>query len=297
MNKQILISGGSGLIGTALTNQLLSEGYEVVILSRSSKSSSQKGLTYSTYADLLDYKDSVWGIINLAGASVSNGRWSDSYKQEIYDSRINTTRKLVEFANSSSSIKVFFSGSAIGYYGDRGSEKLVESSKPKNDFMAKVCVDWEKEALKLNQKTRLIIGRIGVVLANNGGALEKMTPIFKTGLGGPIGGGEQFMSWIHIDDIVQSILFLMNDTSKQVEIANLTAPNAVKMSEFAKTLAATFNKPALFPVPGFVLKIALGEAAAIVLSSMNVYPQRLTELQYKFRFTALNIALKQIYNR
>ncbi len=300
--KKIVISGGTGLIGSKLTELLVHSGYEVVILTRNpSRYKSEKGISYSKI-DLADLNNSIsvfenaYSIINLAGAGVADKKWTPQYKKEIYDSRINLTSHIVEAINrTENKPNSFISASAIGIYGDRGDEQLNEKSHAADTFLAKVCSDWEMEADKCNDSVRVVKSRIGIVLDRNGGALPKMLMPYKLFVGGAIGSGNQWMSWTHIDDICNLFLWCIesNDVSGAV---NFTAPNPVTMNYFAYHLGKTIKRPSFFKVPAFVLKLILGESAEVVLASQRVYPLAALHLGYKFKFENLNLALDDILN-
>ena len=219
-------------------------------------------------------------VVHLAGEPVSQ-RWTESTKRKIRESRVDGTRRLVD-AMAKNPPKVLVSASAVGYYGSRGDEILTESSAPGTDFLANVAVEWEREARRAEQfGVRVVSLRIGVVLGADGGALAKMMPIFKLGLGGPIGDGRQWMSWIALDDLVRLISFAIeNDIRGPV---NATAPNPVTNREFTQALATAVHRPALFPVPKFVLRTFFGEMAQIIWASQRVLPEAAQAAGFKFQ--------------
>jgi uncharacterized protein (TIGR01777 family) len=292
----VLITGGTGFIGSYLVNALLKRGDTVTIVTRSSRSSSKKGIQYVGWNDnLVDEAEKSDVVVNLAGSNLFDDRWNDKVKQEIISSRIDATRKMVDAINSAKSKpKVFVSGSAIGIYGSQGDQVLTEASPSADDFLATVCVKWEDEARKLNSPVvRLVIPRIGIVQQKDDGALKKMLLPFKLFGGGPIGSGDQYYPWIHMDDVVGSLLFAI-DTERVNGPINITAPQPVTMSVFAKTLGEVMSRPSWFPVPEFVLHVAVGEAAASIVSSHRVIPQKLEEFGYTFKFPELKPALIDI---
>jgi uncharacterized protein (TIGR01777 family) len=292
----VLITGGTGFIGSYLVNALLKRGDTVAIVTRSSRSSSTKGIKFIGWNDnLVDEMEMCDAVVNLAGSNLFDDRWNDQVKKEIISSRVDATRKMVDAINQAKSKpSVFLSGSAIGYYGSKGDQILTEESPPADDFLAMVCVKWEEEAHKLNSPgVRLVIPRIGIVKQKDDGALKKMLLPFKLFGGGPIGSGDQYYPWIHMDDVVGSLLFAI-DNEKVTGPINITAPQPVTMSVFAKTLGEVLSRPSWFPVPEFVLRVAVGEAAASIVSSHRVIPQKLQELGYTFRFPELKPALKDI---
>lgn len=295
----ILITGGTGFIGQELREELLKKGHSLIIVTRNPKKYEDESASNQQFIsiedDLVSEMEKCDVVINLAGENIFGQRWSDVVKKRIYDSRINTTRTLVEaMAKAKNKPEVFISASASGIYGDRGDEILDESTPFANDFLAKVCIDWEAEAQKaIELGVRVVIPRIGIVLEQGGGALEKMMPPFQFFVGGPIGNGKQYLGWIHRTDLVQAIMFPIQN--KEITGPyNVCAPNAVTMNELAKTLGDMMNRPSLFRVPEFVLSIVLGEAAQPVLHSARMIPKNLQENGFEFRFEDLEEALADI---
>lgn len=241
---------------------------------------------YSVY---LEGKDAV---IHLAGASVAGKRWTPSYKKEIYDSRINTTRNLVSSIDKcKQKPEVFISASAIGFYGDRGDSILTETSSVGKDFLSNVCDDWEKASERIEMlNVRRVIIRTGIVLSIDDGALKKILLPFQLFVGGPLGNGKQWFSWIHLADIISLYLFLL-DKKSQKGIFNAVSPQPVQMKTFAKRLGKVLHKPSLFPVPKFVLKLVMGESASAILASQKIKPEALLNAGYKFKFDDLESAL------
>jgi uncharacterized protein (TIGR01777 family) len=233
-------------------------------------------------------------VINLAGESIA-GRWTAPKKQLIRDSRVLGTKNLVNaFAQLSSRPKVLISASAIGYYGDRGEETLTEDAAPGSDFLAQVCRDWENEALKAESLgMRVVRLRIGLVLGRGGGTLQALLPLFRVGLGGPLGSGRQWWSWIHRDDLCRLIVQILANESISGPV-NATAPQPVRQKEFAQVLGRVLRRPAFLPTPAFALKIALGEFADGILASQRVLPRRAQEMGYRFQFEELEGALREI---
>ena len=235
-------------------------------------------------------------VDHLAGASIAGGRWSAERKQILRSSRIDATRHLVAgLAKLKQKPRVFICSSAIGYYGDRGEENLTESSAPGNDFLASLCREWEAEAGKAEQSgIRAVMLRFGIVLARQGGALQRLLPPFRLGLGGRLGSGRQWMSWLTLDEAVGFIRQAIENSSVRGPV-NAVSPNPVTNSEFTSVLAAVLHRPALFPAPRFVLHLALGEMAdSLLFSSQRVMPQKLQSLGYSFRFSALKPALESV---
>ncbi len=293
---KILITGGTGFVGTALTLRLLELGHEVTALGSRSRCSlsAQTGFTYvsadttqpGAWQQLVPAQDA---FINLAGRSVFH-LWSESYKKKMYDSRILTTRNLVD-ALPQETRTILLSTSAAGYYGDGGEEEKTETSREGSDFLSMVCRDWEAEAEKATAKgARVAMMRFGVVLGENGGALATMALPFKLGLGGPIGSGNQWFPWIHLDDVIGAILFLLSAEESRGPF-NFTAPVPVRQKEFARQLGAAYHRPALLPTPAFVMRTLLGEFGRSLLQGQKVLPRALAQSGYVFAYQDLDAAL------
>jgi hypothetical protein len=235
-------------------------------------------------------------LVNLAGASIAEGRWTKERKELLRTSRTDTTRALVNaLAKMNARPRVLVSASAIGIYGDRGEEVLTEESKPGTDFLAGLAREWEAEAMKAEALgIRVVLARFGIILAKHGGALAKMLFPFKLGLGGRLGSGKQWMSWIALEDVVGAIRFAIENGGVRGSV-NVVALNTVQNAEFTKVLAKALHRPALFPAPAFALRLALGEMAdALLLSSQRVVPQRLQQLGSSFQFPELPAALRAV---
>ena len=241
------------------------------------------------------FLDGVDTVYNLAGESIFNGRWNAVKKERIRASRIEGTRHLVDIISQTENRPAtLICSSAVGYYGSRGDEVLTEHSAAGDDFLANVCRDWEKEALRAEEYgVRVVLIRTGVVLGADGGALAQMLLPFKVGVGGRLGSGRQYMSWIHIDDLIGIMLFARENTKLRGPV-NAVAPNPLTNSEFTSTLAASLHRPAILPAPGFALKIALGEFANVLLGSQRVAPEALQEAGYTYAFPELKAALKDL---
>jgi uncharacterized protein (TIGR01777 family) len=294
----ITISGASGLIGRRLLKVLAKDGHSLTALSRHAGTNLPPGVRLSVWdaargeppADGLRDADA---IIHLAGAPVAQ-RWSAQVKREIRESRVAGTRNLVQgLAKLSRKPKVLICGTAVGYYGSRGDEVLDESSAPANDFLAEVCVEWEKEARAAEALgMRVVRLRTGIVLDARGGALQRMLAPFKMGIGGKLGSGKNWMAWIHLDDLAGMIQFaLANPVSGAM---NGVAPNPVTNAEFTKILAGAVHRPAIFPVPPFALRLLFGEMSAMVLASQRVKPKAAESAGFKFRFPELAGALSDV---
>jgi len=295
---KILITGGTGFIGSALTRSLTEQGCEVTVLSRNPDTVEKicgSGIKALNNLNQLDPEDSYQVIINLAGAPIFDARWSDARKRLIRDSRISLTKQLVAcMARMMVKPELLISGSAIGYYGNQGDTVLTERSATHNDFSGQLCADWENEAKNAEQfGVRVCLIRTGLVLAEGGGLLQRMLLPFRLGLGGQLGDGQQWMSWIHRQDWIAIAQTMIADSSMQGAY-NATAPNPVTNSEFTRTLAHCLKRPALFPVPAWLLKILLGEMSGLVLGSQRVIPERLLAKGFRFQYLELSSALNQV---
>jgi uncharacterized protein (TIGR01777 family) len=289
--QRIAVTGASGLIGTALVGYLKSQGHTVQRLVRRTAVSSEE-ITWDPIAGTVDM-DALAGVdavIHLAGAGVSDKRWTKKYKSEILNSRLLGTTTIAK-AVAIVKPQVFISASAIGWYGESGNRAVVESDRVGDDFLAAVCREWESAA-DLAGDVRTVKLRTGLVLDPTGGALGKMLPIFRFGLGGKLSNGKQWWSWITLHDQIRAIAFLLeNKISGPV---NLTSPNPVTNSEFTAGLARALHRPALFPVPALALKIVLGGFSSEVLGSKKVMPQALTEAGFTFDYPHISSALEKL---
>jgi uncharacterized protein (TIGR01777 family) len=289
--QRIAITGASGLIGSALVGYLKSQGHTVQRLVRRVAVSSEE-ITWDPIAGTVDMEAlaGVDAVIHLAGAGVSDKRWTKKYKSEILNSRLLGTTTIAK-AVAIVKPEVFISASAIGWYGESGNRAVVESDRVGDDFLAAVCREWESAA-DLAGDVRTVKLRTGLVLDPTGGALGKMLPLFRFGLGGKLSDGKQWWSWITLHDQIRAIAFLLeNRVSGPV---NLTSPNPVTNSEFTAGLARAMHRPALFPVPAFALKIVLGGFSAEVLGSKKVIPQALTEAGFTFDYPHISSALEKL---
>ncbi len=298
---KILITGGTGFVGSFLSKELIKKGHEVTVIGSCHRTSQDKGGLRAVYADTT--KKGQWQeelkamdiVINLAGASIFN-RWTKTYKQQIYDSRILTTRNVVE-AMTGNRTQTLISTSAVGYYGSRGDDILTESEPVGCDFLASVGKDWEYEALLAEGKNiRTIVGRFGVVMGKGGGALKQMVTPFKWFLGGHMGSGRQWFSWIHIEDIVNCMLFAIENQEFQ-GTANFCSPNPVTNHELSKILGDILNKPAILPAPSFGLRLILGEFADTLLSSQRAVPDKLLKSGFVFKYPHLKDALQNLLDK
>lgn len=289
--QRIAITGASGLIGTALIGHLKSEGHTVQKLVRRPVVSADE-IQWNPAAGTVDLNalEGVDAVIHLAGANVGDKRWSKKYKAEILNSRLLGTTTI---ANAVNAVKpqVFISASAIGWYGETGNRAVTEEDRPGDDFLAAVCKEWEAAA-DLATETRTVKLRTGLVLDPTGGALGKMLPLFRFGLGGKLGNGKQWWSWITLHDQIRAICHLLE---KPIEGAvNLTAPNPATNQEFTAALARALHRPAVFPVPGIALKVALGGFSSEILGSKKVIPQKLVDSGFTFDYPHIAPALAKL---
>ena len=294
---KILVSGSHGLVGKALISSLASDGHEVIRLVRN-KPSGAAEIEWHPNEGRIDASnlEDLDAVVHLAGESIASGRWTTEKKRAIRDSRVKGTTLLSEaIARLTRPPSVFLSASAIGYYGDRGDELLTEKSAPGNDFLSTVCVEWENATLPAAEKgIRTVRTRFGIILDAHEGALAKMLTPFRMGVGGRVGNGKQWVSWIALDDVVNGLKFLIADKSVSGPV-NVVAPNPVTNAEFAKELGHVLSKPTLFPVPMFGVRLAFGEMGdALLLSSQRVEPRSLKEKGYTFRWPTLEPALRNI---
>lgn len=292
-----LIIGGTGFIGRNLSKRI---GNPIIAGRSLQKIKSIFGEVEARKWDKDEVVDPTFfngvdTVYNLAGESVFGGRWNDEKKKRIRNSRIDGTRHLIEaIAEAEVKPKVLINSSAVGIYGSRGEEELTEQSAPENDFLAQVCQEWEREALRAEEfGVRVVLIRTGLVLGNDGGALKQMLLPFKLGVGGKIGSGKQYMPWIHIDDMTDIMLHTAEHSQFQGPV-NAVAPNPVTNSEFTRTLAAVLHRPAIFSVPGFVLEITMGEFASALLGSQRVLPKVLQREGFTFTYPDIQSALNNL---
>ncbi len=298
---KVFITGGTGFVGRNLVSRLIKEDNQVTVLTRSVRSGEESPASVS-FLKGDPMKQGPWQaeipkhdvVINLAGASLFK-RWTADHKRVIRESRIETTRRLVEgMEDVSQEPRTFFSTSAVGYYGFHGDEELTEDCPPGDDFLAGVAAEWENEATKAAEKgVRVVITRFGIVLGDKGGVLGQMVPLFRRYVGGPIGNGKQWFSWVHMEDLAEAFVFLLDrqDISGPV---NVCSPCAVTNKELARTLGATLRRPSFLAVPGFAVRLVLGELGSIVLEGQRVVPRRLTDSGFSFKHPELQEALGSI---
>ncbi|WP_088242880.1 TIGR01777 family oxidoreductase [Calothrix rhizosoleniae] len=304
---KIAITGATGFIGSSLVARLQKSGHQVMILTRNT-SYARKIFPSQAFPniEIVNYTPTILGswqnaisgcdsVVNLAGESIAEGRWTEEKKQKILQSRQLTTQNLVTaIANAEQKPSVLVNASAIGYYGTSETATFTENSPSGNDFLAEVCQAWEAAAQKVSDAgVRLVILRLGVVLAADGGALAKMITPFKMFAGGPIGSGNQWFSWIHRDDVVKLIIQAVTDSSMS-GVYNATAPNPVRMNELSQTMGTVMNRPSWLPVPSFAIEALLGDGAIVVLEGQQVVPKRTLTTGFKYQYPNLQGALTEI---
>jgi len=311
VNMRVIITGGTGLIGRALTKELSQSGYEIVLLSRNPGKAS--GLPSNTQVIYWDGRTANgWGemadgaeaIVNLAGESIAGDsilalildRWTAQRKRSILESRLNAGRAVVQAVQlAKEKPKVLVQASAVGYYGSRGEEELTEQSEPAHDSLAEICSQWEACTTQVEQLgvRRVIIRTGGVALSTEGGAFPFMLLPFRLFAGGPLGNGKQWFSWIHIADEARAIRFLIENSNAEGAF-NLCAPNPITNGEFSRILGKVLHRPSFLPVPGFALQLALGERAGLITGSQKQVPKRLLELGFTFQYPGAESALRDL---
>ncbi|MDQ3647887.1 MAG: TIGR01777 family oxidoreductase [Actinomycetota bacterium] len=298
---KVTVTGATGSLGRALVSELNEHGHEVIALTRNAASgieklgSSAKVLEWPSPkvapppSEALESQDAV---IHLLGEPIAQ-RWSDEVKKELRDSRVLSTRQLVAGLRAAGSRpRVLVSQSASGYYGNRGDEELDESSAAGSDFLAELVTEWEAEACRAEDLgVRVVRTRTGVVLSEEGGALDKMLPFFRAGVGGPVAGGRQYVPWVHSDDVTGAMTAVMGSEAASGPV-NVSAPEPATNKELSKTLGRVLKRPALAPVPGFAVLTLYGEMAQIVITGQRMLPRRLRDLGYTFRRPELEAALR-----
>ena len=304
---KILITGATGFVGTALTKKLLDQGHEIHVLTRNKESLAS--VFKNPHVTAFEWRDTstlpplesihgINGVINLMGENIAAKRWSKEQKSKLHTSRVESTMNLTSLINQnlSSPLEFFISSSAIGIYPVNLNKSLDEDTKIGNNFLANLCKDWEAAAHTLKKVNRVVIIRTGVVLEKHGGALAKMLPPFKLGLGGPIGDGNQFMSWIHLDDLVNLYCAAANNKEMSGEY-NGCAPHPIDNFQFTKALGHALHRPTLIPVPAIGLKIAFGEMSTVILDSQKVVSKRLPEPHFGFQYETIESAMNKIFEK
>lgn len=297
---KIVIAGGSGLVGRALTEKFTKRGDDVVVLSRDpSTVRVGRGVAWGGANDAWkrEIREAA-AVINLAGSGIADKRWTDARKRDLRDSRVVATRALVDALKASPDpARAFVSASAVGYYGARGDEELGESAEPDGSFLSRLAVQWEAEALRADGAARVVVLRIGIVLSTQGGALAKMLPPFRLGVGGRLGSGTQWMSWIQIDDLVAMFEWAIANPAARGAY-NATAPEPVTNARFTRALGTALHRPTLFPAPAFAIKALFGEMAEpLLLTGQRVVPNRARSEGFSFANASLEDALGRLLPR
>jgi uncharacterized protein (TIGR01777 family) len=299
---RVIITGGTGLIGRALAQSLVTDGHEVIVLTRNPNRSSGLptavklvGWNGESANGWSQFADSADAIVNLAGEGIADGRWSEERKRSIYLSRVNAGKAVMEAIEAATiKPKVLIQSSAVGYYGASDDRILTESAGPGADFLAQVCFDWEASTAGASSLgVRRVVIRTGIVLSNDGGAWPKIVLPFKLFAGGPMGNGKQYWPWIHLEDEVRAIRFLMENPEAS-GVYNLSAPTPLTSSEFAKVLGGVMGRPAFFPAPAPAIKIALGEMSTVLLDGQRAVPQRLQDVGFTFKYASAESAFRAL---
>jgi hypothetical protein len=301
---RVFVTGGTGLIGTRLVRQLLKRGDQPVVLTRRPDAAAKLFGPACTVVAGDPTQSGAWvdavadcdAVVNLAGENVFGRRWNAEVKALLNDSRVKATQNVVEALRQQTDgrPRTLVNASAIGYYGPHGDEELTEDSPPGDDFLARICIDWEKAALAVESAgVRCVTVRVGVVLDKEGGALAKLLTPFKLGAGGPVGTGKQWMSWIHHEDMTGLFLLALDDAGAAGPL-NGTAPEPVTNRDFGRALGGALRRPAIMPMPGFALRLLVGEAAEVVLGGQRVLPRRAQQLGYGFKYPTIDAALREI---
>ncbi len=294
-----LITGGTGFIGSRLTEKFIKKNHQVTILTRNIKKSNNPLIRKAQSIDSLNHAIEDYDvIINLAGESIANGRWTQQKKNSIFESRVKITEKLVSYINNKKKKpQLFISSSAIGYYGNDDDKEFIETSEPNdNSFTHTLCDIWEKTAYKA-ENTRICCIRTGLVLDSNGGLLTQILPSFKFYLGSSIGKGKQWMSWIHIDDLIGLFEHIIYNESVEGSI-NATAPHPVRNKDFTKKLGKIVQRPSFLSIPSWILKLSLGEMGeSLLLKGQKVLPQKAVDTGYQFKYPQLDKALTDLIKK
>jgi hypothetical protein len=296
----ILITGGTGFIGSALQEELLNDGHNVVITTRRRDSVwfEDRGVLKWAPPALIpsDIISSINAVINLAGEPIADGRWTEEKKERIRSSRIDTTRAVVQsIRNVKKPPRTLISASAVGYYGPHGDEVITEEIPPGSDFLADVCKAWEAEAMKAEDAgIRVVIVRIGLVLDKGGGLLSRMDKPFRFFMGGHIGTGKQWFSWIHRADLIGIMRYILEHEGVKGPV-NATAPEPVTNDEFSRTLGKVLGRPSWVHAPAFAIRLALGEFGEMILTGQRVLPEKIMKAGYEFKYSRLEDALRAIY--
>jgi uncharacterized protein len=309
-HMRIIVTGGTGFLGQPLCQQLAGLGHEVVSLTRARSAPEADGHAWHSRPDVRPVRWTArpdggsWGrvldgadaVVNLAGESIAARRWTAEQKRRLEESRVEAARAIgAAMAACEAPPSVLVNASAVGYYGNRGDEPLTEESSPGQDFLARLTVRWEEEAARAGGRARVVLLRTGLVLAGDGGALATMARAFQLFVGGPLGSGRQFMPWIHREDWIHLVLWLLEHPVAGP--VNATAPAPVTNREFSRALGAALGRPSMLPAPSFALRVVLGEMADAVLGGQRAIPQRALEAGFTFHYPDLRRALESIYGR
>ena len=298
---KVFVVGGTGFVGTALTGALVREGHTVTLMARHPKPNAipnpqvqfvaGDGTRAGKWQDVVAQHD--W-LINLAGVTVFR-RWNDAYKKLLYDSRILTTRHLVEaIPDDRGSVRCLINTSGAGFYGFRGDEELTEDAPPGNDFLSRLAQEWEAEAFKAQSKgVRVTVTRFGIVLGKHGGALQQMAMPFKFFLGGPVGNGKQWIPWIHIEDLCRAMIFVAENEDMSGPV-NFCAPEPVRNRDLAKAIGKALHRPSFFPAPGFMIKLVLGEFGSVILEGQRAVPAALLKHGFVFKHPRIEDAVRDL---
>jgi uncharacterized protein (TIGR01777 family) len=294
---RIVIAGGTGFLGQALRDHLQRLGHTTVVLTRKPQTSTQVAWspdgTSGPWAAALDGADAV---VNLSGEGIADARWNAARKAALRASRVLPTRSLVAAIGGLARPPALLNASGVGYYGDRGAELVTEDTSAGDDFLAGLCVEWEREAEQAAAHTRVVVLRNGLVMHPSGGALKKMLLPFRLGAGGPLGPGTQYLPWIHLVDWVEMITWLIQQPEARGPF-NVTAPSPATNADFTRALGRAVNRPAVIPVPAFALRLALGELADTLLTGQRAIPARATTSGFSFRFSEIGSALNNLLRR
>lgn len=293
--KKILVTGGTGFIGTKLTRLLQLKGYKIIVLSRHKPKDPKLLHIKADLSKKIPHDpllEGLYGVIHLAGKNIF-GRWTKRFKKGIYDSRIEGTKNLVDaLKDVKKKPKIFISASAVGYYGDRNNELLTEKSEAGKDFLAHVCIDWEKESSKvISMGMRWAVVRTAVVLGKKGAIVKALTPLFKAFLGGPLGSGKQYFPWVHVDDLVRAYLYILEN--KIDGPINVCAPEKITNAEFSKALGEVLHRPSWFKTHKWMLRLAVGEFADAIMASQRVSSKKLESNGFSFDYPTIKKALKK----
>lgn len=291
----VLVAGGTGFVGRRLVEALTQRGDVVTVVSRDPSLAQRSGVPGASYRGWLPPLDAYHAVVNLAGENLFGRRWNAKVKGQLRESRLSTTRRIVEaIAAAQDPPRVLVNASAVGFYGDRGDEPLPESASPGSDFLAMLCRDWEDEARRA--PCRVVLLRLGVVLGPDGGALQKMLLPFRLGVGGPIGRGRNWFSWIHRDDLVALFLWAIDSETVRGPV-NGGSPGPVRNRDFSRALGRVLHRPAVLPIPPPALRLAFGEVATVLTASQRCLPEKSQRLDFQFRHPEVEAGLRDILAR